>query len=529
MKRTLALLALLVTAACGGHTPPKPPGPVPVPRWQLDVQVSDKDGGVADAHLEILDGPNKSADLPRTDATGRRLLSNLEQSGFTICASRGDEYSVGCAGVTLTSSQNVTIKLFRKFSARHGLVRRLGDAALQDDDGARLFVGASLFWAPPALAKEPARLDQNLEWLAQRGADFVRVLVAVGSPADQFWGCCRLEISNPQWVQELEAFVAHAYAKGLRTELTVFGDTLATTRDQRRDIIDSVINITKADPARVFAIEVANEGFDNFTDKGEARELAQRLQAAVPNLVAVTAPGGPSCTTEDAACFCSEIEKWYGGNVGSLLTFHFDRSWNGSGGNWRPVRQPWRGAVFACPGTTPVWSSNEPIGPHSSVQADDDPARRGALAGVTFVSRIPVDVWHTGAGVRGVVDPARGRPANVFEEGNADAGLRAATCVRDLLPQDLPNWQRSGSNPASIGLFQPDFNAVDRVYCAKQDTRAACTAENIHAPAALKTLRAMHVETYSTLDCHLLQSLDLSSGASFTLDPAAPGQVLLVH
>lgn len=115
--RTRLLPILMVTTsyvatiACG---PVHPTTPQP-PTWSLDVQVSDDVGGVADAHLEILDGPNKSVDLPRTDATGRRLLSNLIQSGFTICASRGDEYLPTCAGITLTSSQNVTLKLARAF------------------------------------------------------------------------------------------------------------------------------------------------------------------------------------------------------------------------------------------------------------------------------------------------------------------------------------------------------------------------------------------------------------------------------
>lgn len=525
-RSLLLVLAIALSSACGGIRPPRPPQPPTVPHWTLDMQVSGDHGGIAGADLKILDGPNANR-TATTGPTGEVKLRDLEQSGFTICA-HAETYKDNCLGVTLTSDQNQTIMLARAVDVRHGLVRPDG-AALRDDDGFRLFIGASLFWAPRAYVDEPARLDSNLTWLKERGADFIRVLVSVGTPTDPFWSCCRLNIKSPQWPAQLAGLVDHAYELGLRVQLTIFGDTLATSKQEREGIVDAVGALVQARPERIFAVEIANEGFDNFPDKSEARALATRLAGQIRNLIAVTAPGKPSCTTEDAGCFCSEIEKWYGGNVGSLVTYHFERSWNGSGGAWRPVRQPWRGAVFSCPGTARVWSSNEPIGPTSSVQADSDPTRRGALAGVTWVSSIPVDVWHTGSGVRGVVDPVRHRPANVYEEENADAGLRAMAAVRALLPQDLPNWQRSGSSPSTLGLFAPDFNAVDRIYCDKQGATAYCTAENIHAPARNTTMRAMHLEVYSALDGHKLQDLNLSSGQTFTLDPATPAAILAIH
>ncbi len=114
MRRLVPLLALLSLIACGPVPHPQPPQPAP--SFALDVQVSDNDGGVADAQVRIVDGPNRGV-TARTDATGRVLLSNLQQSGFTVCSSKGVEYQETCAGITLTSSQNVTLRLFRVWAS----------------------------------------------------------------------------------------------------------------------------------------------------------------------------------------------------------------------------------------------------------------------------------------------------------------------------------------------------------------------------------------------------------------------------
>lgn len=111
MRRLVPIVLLLSLIACTGGRPPVVT-PQPAPTWSLDVQVADAETIVANAQVRIVDGPNKGR-TERTDAIGRVLLTGLTQSGFTICASKGVEYQETCAGITLTSSQNVTLKLFR--------------------------------------------------------------------------------------------------------------------------------------------------------------------------------------------------------------------------------------------------------------------------------------------------------------------------------------------------------------------------------------------------------------------------------
>jgi hypothetical protein len=109
-----AVVTLCLLASCGPVPNPQPPQPAP--SWSLDVQVADSETVIANAQVRIVDGPNAGR-TDRTDAIGRLLLTGLKQSGFTICASKGVEYQETCAGITLTSSQNVTLKLFRQWAA----------------------------------------------------------------------------------------------------------------------------------------------------------------------------------------------------------------------------------------------------------------------------------------------------------------------------------------------------------------------------------------------------------------------------
>src|SRR5262245_52030517 len=64
-------------------------------------------------------------------------------------------------------------------NARRGIVR-LADQVFVDDNGPFLGVGATLFWAGWGYQHDRARLEQNLDFLATRGVDYIRVLGVVG-------------------------------------------------------------------------------------------------------------------------------------------------------------------------------------------------------------------------------------------------------------------------------------------------------------------------------------------------------------
>jgi len=84
-------------------------------------------------------------------------------------------------------------------------------------------------------------------------------------------------------------------------------------------------------------------------------------------------------------------------------------------------------------------------------------------------------VLHVGAMVTGKADPARGRPANIWEVPKINAIMRAVRDIDALLPDDVENWQRANRQwrpPLPVAPFQPDVHwpngdhGVNRAYSA---------------------------------------------------------------
>jgi hypothetical protein len=100
-------------------------------------------------------------------------------------------------------------------------------------------------------------------------------------------------------------------------------------------------------------------------------------------------------------------------------------------GHWRPVRQPWE--LEYCV-DVPVGNNNEPIGPGSSVDSEEEPIRLVAAAITTYVSNIPFYVFHTNAGVRGDTE--------IYDM----PGFDAFAHVAELVPGDLASWSRRNAH-----------------------------------------------------------------------------------
>ena len=91
------------------------------------------------------------------------------------------------------------------------------------------------------------------------------------------------------------------------------------------------------------------------------------------------------------------------------------------------------------PGVPPV-SSNEPIGPGSSVAAENDPIKLCSAAVFAYLANLPAYVYHSRAGVYGYVVVVRRREAKSVSRDTA--GIDAYRFVRRILPPDLASWAR---------------------------------------------------------------------------------------
>lgn len=404
------------------------------------------------------------------------------------------------------------------FVTRKGIVRA-DNHLLRDDDGPHLFIGATLFWSVWGYDNDRDRLIAHYDWLKMRGVDYVRILGHVGSADDAFWRDRRVDGTAPGYEQSLAGSIDLAYAHGLRTQVTVFGGVEGLDKAKRRAIVDTVVRVVAARPEKVFAVEVVNEGyqngFGNTEGVAEAREFARVLQSKTSVLVAVTAPNGDSCDKQ---------REYYGNGVGTLVTLHFSRTWNGDGGEWRPMRQPWRESTFSCDGgVAPTYSNNEGIGPASSVQADNDPLRLAAFAGVSYNGAIGTFVIHTGSGIRGLADPGRNRPANIWDHAGINEVFAAIATTRDALPATVPNWSRAASRPTmfKVATFSGPSSegTVGRIYCAFTGGEYSCTAIDIFKPTTLTAVRAMTLRVIHPVTGQVLHDETLAKDASFTLSP----------
>jgi hypothetical protein len=402
-------------------------------------------------------------------------------------------------------------------------------AAFADARGPWLPLGATLFWAPWGYKYERARLERELALLSGGGVDYIRVLGQVGAPdrPEDSWSDRPID---PRWndacggsaragcgsYDEVVAGLTDlAFDKyGLRVEWTVFGGTRFTpTPASRRALVDRLLAMSRGREHKIMHFEIANEfyhnGFEGPEGLDELRALGRHMQDRTAILVALSAPRGSDCAV---------MQRLHAGGVGDMVAEHFDRSDRGPAGEWAPIIGPWK--LQACGGLPPLRSSNEPIGPFSSVRAESDPLRLGMAAAVTYVSGVGAYVLHSGAGIRGGgrADRKLGRPANIGDVPGIAAILRALQSVRRRLPADVANWERFDATAAnSLITVQPPGTVV-AAYGAHRKDRFVVTPVGIKGRLTLRAVAAVDVEIIDPLTGDRRSGGPLSPGASLSLD-----------
>lgn len=344
---------------------------------------------------------------------------------------------------------------------------RLAGHAFADDGGPWLAFGLTYFPALWMERHDPDRLEQNLVWASSHGADYLRILSMVGAAS---WEDRVIDPKWPDYWQVVDRLVARAARHGLRLQVTVFADAqvMMPSTSDRDAWADAWAARVSRQPERFTAIEAANEAWQNgFDDTAELARMTKRINDRTRVL---TAPSATACgshpedpqTSEQRAC----VDEWRQlAAVSDLMTPHFDRDVSKADGFDRPIRQPWE--MLFGPRELGVQSyiNNEPIGPQSSVAADDDPQRLAMAAAVTWLTQGAAYTLHTGAGIRAgsAFDLARGRSANLWEVPRIEETMAAIRQVREMLPANLPNCRPANAHWAEAPL-SVDPNALVRAY-----------------------------------------------------------------
>lgn len=403
-------------------------------------------------------------------------------------------------------------------AARPGVVHAAG-RVFADDDGPFLALGTTLFWGLWGYEHDRDRLGRNLAAASYAGFDYVRVLAIVGPDG---WRDRTVDPREAAWAGHVRAFTDWAYdGYGLRVQWTIFGGIDSTpTAASRAEAVARLADAIAGREHKVFAVEIANEGWQNgfsgASGRQESKRLAARLRKTYRGLIATTAPPSIDCDAQTA---------WYAGSPASFVTLHLPRD----GRQWAVLRDAGRRGHLSCEGVPSAYASNEPIGPYSSGRDDRDPLRLAMAAAASWASGIGAYVLHTGPGIRGggVEDRRERRPANLWETEDWGAITAALACVRFTLPPDLPSWspRRDGArdHPFETRAASGRRSPVAHHPAAVDGRRFVTLPMELSRLAELVARRAMTVRAVHPQTCSTLAHVRLAGGGVLRLgeDPRA--------
>jgi hypothetical protein len=425
----------------------------------------------------------------------------------------------------------------RQAGQRSGRVR-VEEHSLVDDGGPFLGLGVSYFTALWRAKHDRMRLETDLEFLSRCGFNYYRMFSMVGYNAA--WD--GLEIAPvpftsregkqvaawPDYWQQLRELIDLAYDRhGMRTQITIFADAqLMPEKDARIEHMRKLFaEVIPGREHKIILLEVANEAWQNGFpgDEGvvQLREFAKYLSDRTEIPVAITS----NHDWPELGSF-KGFERVYSGDIADIATWHFSRDRRTDDG-WKPVYDCWElGARLGFP---PV-SSNEPIGPGSSVNTEQEPIRLVTAAAFAYSAKLPMYLFHSGAGVFG-----RTR----FED---TPGIDRFGPLLRLLPPDLPNWERNDGKEARAPFTAFAGGEANRYWPEIDGARDGCVRntgsrkgdEFVCVPIGIRpgglqieAREKLQFTAYSPLTGEAIKSAALQSGGMLTL-PAGPGALIVL-
>lgn len=464
----------------------------------------DGDGSLFDSVREVVAGrPAAVVHIGRDMPNGNGWSRETVADGYVTMSEHGivwfDKVNPATGSVAYDVDTITLVKVPenpRPF-ARSGLVYASGRSWC-DDHGLFFPLGHTLFWAPRGWKFERDRLEQNLAYLSGWG-DYIRILCAVdwrGNEIDPDW---------PDYQTVMAELIDCCYDRyGLRVEPVLHGggtwDVVRTAQ--------MMAEVAQGRHHKVMHWEVANESFKNGPELDVLKRAGQTLLDRTPNLVALSTPVDGSLNTAEA---------W---GCSSALTLHLDRTYADDG--WRHVRQGWDFQQADRPA-----SSNEPIGPRSSVAEECDPLRLAMSRATSVMCGAGAYVFHSGAAVYGVAHqgPTGWRPANVWEVPDVAGMLVRVRGATGQLPAGLCDWAVANDGWAVHGnpLEVEDWDRGPvKNYGALGAGQFVSMPHGIHGHLLVRAQQALTYRAHDPLGGDVVSEGSLAAGQLLELpgDPA---------
>ncbi len=294
------------------------------------------------------------------------------------------------------------------------------------------------------------KLNSELALLRDGDFKFIRILSMVAWDGKEicpvsFTNCAGHAVAAwPNYWNEFQGFLDLVATYGMRTEITIFADAqcVMPNKATRQQHVATLCTKIAGREDKIILIEMANEAWQNgFPDPGgrdELCEYATTLRACTTLPIALSSPSDMS---DPGIC------NYYGDcPAANIATAHFSRDLSYDG--WAAVIDSYR--TNPClPGIPPI-SSNEPIGPGSSVAEERDPIRLVMAAVFAWGANLPMYVWHSRAGIYGENERSScptmpGATCKLADE----AAVRDFVHLDEILAPDLSSWVRNDGRETS--------------------------------------------------------------------------------
>ena len=381
---------------------------------------------------------------------------------------------------------------------------RLDGNAFADDEGTYNALGASLMWGLWAAKNDPAKLISTLDYLSPF-VDYVRVLSMVGSLP--YWEGRVIDPFDSDYETTLTTLLDAATERGLRVQVVLFADAqvMMPSHQDRREWVQQMAVWLEAKRDAVQFVEIANESNLNGVADDNLRELTLLWDEISEIPVAPSSPDGGNAE--------ESINRLFDGRLvgADLVTPHFDRRTDTIETVYRPHRQTWEAQFYDHP---LPFTNNEPIGPGSSGETENDPARLAIGLANTFIAGGAGYVIHSSAGVRGLEDYWTVVTPEI---------LTALKATKDLIPAGIQNAERCNHHWAchpyeTDDQIWPDTheNGVVRAFAANHDGHSYVVLTGLKESYTVTAKRAMGVEIFDARTGERTQTIELSEGQEWT-------------
>ena len=409
---------------------------------------------------------------------------------------------------------------------RNGRVRLTGQV-FADDEGPFIGVGFTCFWCLRGAMDFATNTQRNLDFMADRGFNYARILTVVGG---EYWSRPPDRRIDPGRADYGDAFdrlfemAGRAGSvpgrRGIKLNVVIFGDVTEylTSTEEQIDWLTQMGGYLERHRDQIMFVEVANESTGIGLEANELKVLTDHWMARTD------IPSGISAIYE-----YDDDLRGYTGYIGlekffdkfpdtsiDILTPHFDRDLREEG--YRSARQSWE-VQFYENVPTGAFVNNEPIGCGSSVANICDPDRLVADLLNTMMAKGAGYTYHTSAGVKGI--------NNFWDVDQLDGVSLAFRSMLNLLPANIANgvnanyhWDNHPFDSDALELqiwTETNGTGVTRAFAMEHAGRWYVVLTGMRERYEFSPRWPMTVETFAALDGELLETVTLSAGERHTI------------